>query len=89
MGSDGLLNADFAEELADAASLLRSDHLLEMFEFLCTVQGAIRYNINKRLSLEALLLYFRDLVRHSGTGSKATLSALEKGPLPLKVSGWL
>jgi DNA polymerase-3 subunit delta' len=88
-GSDGLLNADFAEELADAASLLRSDHLLEMFEFLCTVQGAIRYNINKRLSLEALLLYLRDLVRHDGTGSKAFLSVIEKGPLPLKVSGWL
>ncbi|MGD8775912.1 MAG: hypothetical protein PVF44_11390, partial [Syntrophobacterales bacterium] len=35
----------------------RPDHLLEMFELICTVQGAISYNINKRLSLEALLLF--------------------------------
>ena len=34
----------------------RPDHLLEMFELVCTVQGLCSYNINKRLSLEALLL---------------------------------
>jgi len=39
-----------------ASSRFKPDHLLEMFELACTVQGAMRYNINKRLSLEALLL---------------------------------
>jgi len=88
-GSDGLLNSDFAEELADAAPVLQPDHLLEMFEFLCILQGAISYNINKRLSLEALLLHLRDLTTDGGADLKATLPAMVKGPLPAEVSGWL
>ena len=40
-GSDGLLNSDFAEELAEMVLLLRTDQLLQMFELLCTFQRAI------------------------------------------------
>jgi len=87
--SDGLLNGDFAEELADVAPLLRSDHLLEMFELLCAVQGAISYNINKRLSLEALLLYFRNLATDVGAGSEAILPTMGQRPFPVNVGGWL
>lgn len=58
-GSIGLLNLDFAEKVVGASSWFKPDHLLEMFELICTVQGAISYNINKRLSLEALLLLLR------------------------------
>jgi DNA polymerase-3 subunit delta' len=58
-GSIGLLNIDFAEKVVGASSWFKPDHLLEMFELICTVQGAISYNINKRLSLEALLLLLR------------------------------
>lgn len=54
---NGLINGDFAEEVTEVAQEFRPDHLLEMFELICTVQGAISYNINKRLSLEALLLF--------------------------------
>jgi DNA polymerase-3 subunit delta' len=89
VGSGGLLNSDFAKELADVAPLLRPAHLLEMFELLCTLQNAISYNINKRLTLEALLLYLRDFVTDGGAGSGPILPAIGKGALPINDSGWL
>ncbi len=52
----GLLNSDYSEKIMNLAPLLRPDHLLDMFDLVCTVQAAISYNINKRLGLEALLL---------------------------------
>jgi len=89
VGSDRLLNPDFAEELAVLSPIFQPDHLLEMFELLCTVQGAIRYNVNKRLCLEALLLFFRSLAGNVGAGSRAILPAVERGLLPASVRGWL
>ena len=89
VASGGLLNSDFAEELAETAPLMRSKHLLEAFELLCTLQRAISYNINKRLTLEALLLYLRDLTVGGGTVSDTIHHAVGKEPLAFKVSGWL
>ena len=90
-GSDTLLNPDFAVELAEVAPLLRPDHLLEIFELLCAVQRAISYNINKRLSLEVLLLIFRSLTTGGGTGSRARAirQSIERKPLTFHVCGWL
>ena len=87
--SGGLLNSDFSDELTDLAPLLRADHLLEMFELLCAIQGAIRYNINKRLSLEVLLFYFRNLATGGGGGSRAILPILRRDLFPFGASGWL
>jgi DNA polymerase-3 subunit delta' len=89
VGSDRLLNPDFAEESAILSPNLQPDHLLEMFELLCTVQGAISYNINKRLCLEALLLILRDLAANGGAGASAILPAVEQGLLPASGRGWL
>ncbi len=52
----GLLNSDFAEKVVAMAPHIRSEHLLQMFDLVCTLQGAISYNVNKRLGLETLLL---------------------------------
>jgi DNA polymerase-3 subunit delta' len=52
----GLLNSDCGDTLAAMADLFRPEHLLQMFDLVCTIQGAIRYNVNKRLSLETLLI---------------------------------
>ena len=54
--SVGLLNSDLADKVAAMASHIRTDHLLQMFDLVCTLQGAISYNVNRRLSLETLLL---------------------------------
>lgn len=54
--SVSLLNSDLADKVTDMASHIRTDHLLQMFDLVCTVQGAISYNVNRRLSLETLLL---------------------------------
>jgi DNA polymerase-3 subunit delta' len=78
--SSELLNSDFAEELVDVAQQYRPDHLLEMFELICTVQGAISYNINKRLSLEALLLLLRARATDEGADPEAVIPAHERGP---------
>ena len=56
--SVGLLNSDFAHKTKAMASHISSDHLLQFFDLVCTVQGAIGYNVNRRLSLETLLLLF-------------------------------
>lgn len=87
--SDGLLNSDFVEEVAEVAPQFRPDHLLEMFDLLCTVQGAISYNVNKRLSLEALLLLLRSRATDDAADSGALLPALERGPFrwPGNISG--
>jgi len=57
-----VLNSDYTDKLAAMAPLFRSEHLLQIFDLVCTVQGAISYNVNKRLSLETLLLLL-----HAGT----------------------
>ncbi len=87
--SETLLNPDFAVELAEVAPLLQPDHLLEMFELLCAVQRAISYNINKRLSLEALLLLYRSLTTGGGTGSRAIRQSVGKEQFTFHVGGWL
>jgi hypothetical protein len=64
----GLLNSDYADKLKAMAPLFRSEHLLQIFDLVCTVQRAISYNVNKRLSLETLLL----LLHARAAGGKAT-----------------
>jgi len=66
--SVGLLNSDYADKLTAMAPLFRSEHLLQIFDLVCTVQRAISYNVNKRLSLETLLL----LLHARAAGGKAT-----------------
>jgi len=56
--SVGLLNADLAEKVKAMAPQMSSHNLLQFFDFVCTIQGAIGYNVNRRLSLETLLLVY-------------------------------
>jgi DNA polymerase-3 subunit delta' len=87
--SIGLLNLDFAEKVVSASSRFKSDHLLEMFELICTVQGAISYNINKRLSLEALLLLLHARATDRAGDSRGRLPTQAKRPFtwPVTVGG--
>jgi DNA polymerase III subunit delta' len=85
-GSIGLLNVDFAEKVVGASSRFKPDHLLEMFELICTVQGAISYNINKRLSLEALLLLLRARATDRAGDSRGSLPAQAKRPFTWPVT---
>ena len=85
----GLLNSDFSEKVVSLAPQFRPDHLLEMFDFVSTVQGAISYNINKRLSLETLLLLMRArAIRRTGEAS-THLPALNISPFtgPVNIGG--
>ena len=68
--SVSLLNSDLADKVAAMASHIRTDHLLQMFDLVCTLQGAISYNVNRRLSLETLLLllYARSTGRTAESG---------------------
>jgi DNA polymerase-3 subunit delta' len=72
---EGFLNFDFADEIAAVAPQVRPENLLEIFELLCTLQGAMGYNINKRLTLEALFLFLRSTV---GTAAAPTSSPLHE-----------
>jgi hypothetical protein len=78
--SISLLNLDFAEKVVGASSRFKPDHLLEMFELVCTVQGAMSYNINKRLSLEALLLLLHTRATDRGEEPRGRLPAQARGP---------
>lgn len=78
--SIGLLNLDFTEKVVAASSRFTPDDLLEMFELLCTLQGAISYNINKRLSLEALLLLLHTRTTDRGGKPRGHLSTHMRGP---------
>lgn len=60
-GSEGFLNSDCAEEVKAAAPRFRPDQLLDLFDFLCLLQEGLRYNINKRLTVEAFLFFWRSL----------------------------
>jgi DNA polymerase-3 subunit delta' len=70
-----LVNFDRAGEVAATAPQFRSGHLVEIFEFLCTLQRATNHNINKRLGLESLLLLLRD---RATTDSKHSVSSLKE-----------
>jgi DNA polymerase-3 subunit delta' len=78
--SIGLLNGDFAEKVAGASSRFKPAHLLEMFELVCALQGAMSYNINKRLSLEALLLLLHTRATDRGGEPRGHLPAQVIGP---------
>jgi DNA polymerase-3 subunit delta' len=85
-GSIGLLNIDFAEKVVGASSWFKPDHLLEMFELICTVQGAISYNINKRLSLETLLLLLRARATDRVGDARSRLPAQAERPFTWPVT---
>ena len=86
--SVGLLNSDFAHKTKAMASHISSDHLFQFFDLVCTVQGAIGYNINRRLSLETLILLFyaRATGRSEAIGADLPLVAKERLAWPLGMS---
>jgi DNA polymerase-3 subunit delta' len=84
--SIGLLNVDFAEKVVGASSKFKPDHLLELFEVVCTVQGAMHYNINKRLSLEALLLLLHTRATDREGDPRSHLPARARGPFTWPVT---
>ncbi|MCG6946003.1 MAG: DNA polymerase III subunit delta' [Deltaproteobacteria bacterium] len=84
--SIGLLNVDFAEKVVGESARFRPDHLLEMFELICTLQGAMSYNINKRLSLEALLLLLHTRATDRGGEPRGHLPAQARGPFTWPVT---
>jgi len=87
--SVGLLNSDLADKIKAMASHMSGDQLLQFFDLVCTIQGAIGYNVNRRLSLETLLLLF--YARATGLGKEigADLSvvAMERFTWPVRISG--
>jgi DNA polymerase-3 subunit delta' len=87
--SIGLLNSDLADKVETLASHMRSHHLLQIFDLVCTVQGAIGYNVNRRLSLETLLLLF--YARATGqtieTGADLPVAAREQFGWPVRIGG--
>jgi DNA polymerase-3 subunit delta' len=87
--SVGLLNSDLAHKIKIMASHMSSDHLLQFFDLVCTVQGAIGYNVNRRLSLETLLLLFYTRATRHGREIGADLPLLARGQLtwPVGIGG--
>lgn len=86
-GSVGLLNADLADKVAAMASHIRSHHLLQMFDLVCTVERAISYNVNRRLSLETILLmlYARATGRASESGTDLSAVGRERFGWPAEI----
>jgi DNA polymerase-3 subunit delta' len=80
VSSGDLINLDFAEQIAAIAPQFRPDYLVKVFELLCAIQEAMRYNINKRLSLEVFFLFLRAGCVGEQAGSGTMMSALAKGP---------
>jgi DNA polymerase-3 subunit delta' len=70
-GTVALLNSDLADKVTTLASHMRSYNLLQIFDLVCTVQGALGYNVNRRLSLETLLLLFYARAKGQGTDTGA------------------
>jgi DNA polymerase-3 subunit delta' len=85
--SVGLLNSDLADKVATMALHMRSEHLLQIFDLVCAVQGAIGYNVNRRLSLETLLLllYGRATDQTTETGADLPFAAGEKFVWPARI----
>jgi DNA polymerase-3 subunit delta' len=72
----GLLNADLADKIQVMASYMSSHHLVQLFDLVCAIQEAIGYNVNRRLSLETLMLLFYARTRWSDKEIRADFSAL-------------
>ena len=87
--SVGLLNSDLADKIKATAAHMSSYHLLQFFDLVCTVQGAIGYNVNRRLSLETLLLLFhaRATGRGKAIGADLPFVAMERLAWPLGTGG--
>ena len=85
--SVGLLNSDLADKIKAMASQMSSDNLLQFFDLVCTIQGAIGYNVNRRLSLETLLLllYGRATGQITETGANLPIAARERFAWPLRI----
>jgi DNA polymerase-3 subunit delta' len=84
-----LLNSDLAYKIKAMASQMSSDHLLRFFDLVCTVQGAIGYNVNRRLSLETLLLsfYLRATGRGKVMGADLPIAGRERFVWPVRIGG--
>ena len=85
--SVGLLNSDLADKIKATAAHMSSYHLLQFFDLVCTVQGAIGYNVNRRLSLETLLLslYLRATGRGKETAADLPVVAKERFAWPVRI----
>lgn len=85
--SVGLLNSDLADKIKAMASQMSSDNLLQFFDLVCTIQGAIGYNVNRRLSLETLLLLFyaRATGQATETGADLSVVARERFAWPVRL----
>ena len=87
--SVGLLNSDLADKVETLASHMKSHHLLQIFDLVCTVQEAIGYNVNRRLSLETLLLLFcaRATGQATQAGADLPMVARERFGWPVRFGG--
>jgi DNA polymerase-3 subunit delta' len=72
----GLLNSDLSDKIRAMAPHMSTHHLWQFFDLVCAIQGAIGYNVNKRLSLETLLLSLHTRATDLGKERNAGFSAL-------------
>ncbi len=87
-GKGTLLNQDLAGELSAAAARLDPSEAPRLFDTLCALQRAHeRQHLNKRSSLEALLLALRTGTGGSAAWHRPLLPALERGPFVRVVHG--
>jgi DNA polymerase-3 subunit delta' len=87
-GRETLLNQDLAGELSAAAPRLDPSQAPRLFDALCALQRAYEHqHLNKRSSLEALLLALRTGTEGSGPWHRPLLPALEREPFVRGVHG--
>jgi DNA polymerase-3 subunit delta' len=87
-GKERLLNQDLAGELTAAAALFDPSEAPQLFDTLCALQRAHgRQHLNKRSSLEALLLALRTGTEGSTPQYRPLLPALEREPFVQVVHG--
>ena len=73
-----LLNSDLDNKIKAMASQMSSHQLWQFFDLVCAIQGAMGYNVNKRLSLETLLLSLHTQARGLGKEMDVDFSVLTR-----------
>lgn len=69
-----------AGQMAEVPAGLPTGLLLEFFDTLCNLQGALGYNLNKRLCLEVLLLTLRARATGAAAADVPLLPGLQRKP---------